>query len=389
MGDNGSVTRPSGVFVLVDRPVGASSGCEYTADFTDVVVGVFRLVSGDGVVVSAASASVAAVYENAGSTFSPDISITVPDLDVDEDGIHDLSGKHIGVVFRRVVGSNNECNNHDGETWVVGDDGTVTRLSRAFSAGSSVVLVDRLVGVSSSCEYTADFPDSIPGTISNRGGALRLVSGDGVVVSAASASVAAVYENAGSTFSPDISISVPDLDVDDDGIHDLSGTRISVVFRRVVGSNNACDPIGFRGGESWVVGDDGTVRRERFPSFLFGHISEARFLQGAVVFVDSLGGASSGCEYTADFTDVVGGVFRLVSGDGVVVSAASASVVAVYENAGNVFSPDISITVPDLDVDEDGIHDLSGKHIGVVFSAVVGSNNSVQQPRHADLGGGR
>ena len=82
---------------------------------------------------------------------------------------------------------------------------------------------------------------SSPILLLSRLGVLRLVSGDGVVVSAASASVAAVYENAGNVFSPDISITVPDIDVDDDGIHDLSGTTISVSFRPVAGSNDACN----------------------------------------------------------------------------------------------------------------------------------------------------
>ena len=88
-------------------------------------------------------------------------------------------------------------------------------------------------------------------------------------------------------------------------------------------------------------------------------------------------GASSSCEYTANFVaDDVGGALGLVFDDGVVFSAASASVVAVYENAGNVFSPDISITVPDIDVDDDGIHDLSRTTISVSFRPVADSNNA-------------
>ena len=188
--------------------IGRLSSCEYTAHFPYTifdVAGVFRVVSGDGVVVSAASASVAAVYENAGSTFSPDISITVPDIDDDDDGIHDLSGTTIGFSFRTVAGSNNACRGYGSgsESWVVRSNGSVAGL-RGFGA---VVLVDRLVGASSSCEYTAHFTN----TIFDVAGVFRVVSGDGVVVSAASASVAAVYENAGSTFSPDISITVPDI----------------------------------------------------------------------------------------------------------------------------------------------------------------------------------
>ena len=72
------------------------------------------------------------------------------------------------------------------------------------------------MGVSSSCEYAVNFSNSISGnSISGNSirGFLRLVSGDGVVVSAASASVAAVYEvRRICTFSPEVSITVPDID---------------------------------------------------------------------------------------------------------------------------------------------------------------------------------
>ena len=72
--------------------------------------------------------------------FSPDISITVPDLDIDNDGIHDLSGTTIRFSFRPVAGSNFVCDLGDNNNrWVVGDDGSVTRPS------SAVRLVDRPV----------------------------------------------------------------------------------------------------------------------------------------------------------------------------------------------------------------------------------------------------
>ena len=118
------------------------------------------------------------VSAQATTFFSPDISITMPDIDTNVDGVHDLSGETISVSFRPF---DDACNSGS-EDWVVGDNGSVTRSS------SVVVLVDRPVGVSSSCEYTANFPE----TIFDVAGVFRVVSGDGVVVSAASASVAAV-----------------------------------------------------------------------------------------------------------------------------------------------------------------------------------------------------
>ena len=104
---------------------------------------------------------------------------TVPDLDIDNDGIHDLSGTTISVSFHELYGI---CISAS-ESWVVGDDGSVTRES------SRVVLP-------LNCDYRAHFPN----TIAEVGGALILVSGNRVPVSAALARVAAVYENAGSTF---------------------------------------------------------------------------------------------------------------------------------------------------------------------------------------------
>ena len=268
--------------MLVDRLLGASSGCEYTADFTDTIVdtaGRFRLVFDDGVVVSAASASVAAAYESEGNVFSPEVSITVPDIDVDGNkDIHDLSGTTIRVSFRPVAGSNDACNS-DRVFWEIRSNGSVGRLS----SSRAVVLLDRPAGASNSCEYAANFADSVVDV----GGALGLVSGDGVVVSAASASVAAVYENVGSTFSPDISITVPDIDVDGNGVHDFLGTTILVSFDPVGGSNDVCNS----GSERWVVDDDGSVTRS----------------SGAAGLVDSPQGVESRCQYDVAFEAVGAG----------------------------------------------------------------------------------
>ena len=308
VGTGGSVARQNTAAVLVDVPAGQSGGCEYNATFPGTAA------SGDLILASAASVTVSAsAAASAGyrTVFSPEVTITVPDLDA-------LSGTTFTVGFARVAGSHAGCTATAEEVWVAGTGGTTARQGGTNAA----VLTNVPAGQSSGCEYDVMFPTPVP----SAAGDLVLTSSAAVTVRAVSVAAEATYMNTDITFSADVEITVPPVDA-------LSGTTITVGFARVAGSHAGCTATAE---EVWVVGTGGTTA-----------------LQGgadaAASLVDVPAGQSSGCEYDVTFPPSVvgvagsGRVLALVPAGSVIVSAAAATAAAGYRTE---FSPGVNIEVP-------------------------------------------
>ena len=346
IGDGGVAARSGETALLVDRPVGVADHCEYNAAFP-VSVGGSVLPWGEPVVVSAASVSVAAVYVNTQTRFSPVVAISVPDIDEDNDGANDFSGTSFEVSFAPVAGSAAGCTQMAQETWLVGSGGVVTR------SGETAVLEEFPQGAGSRCEYNAVVTSSVAD------GSLVRVSGGPVLVSAASVLVSVGYVSSRSVFSPAVAILVPDFDDDNGEVDGFVGAEFRVRFVPVAGSGVGCVS---EASEVWKIGDGRVVVRSG----------------GGAVLADQPVGATDSCEYTVVFPETVAGSVRglaLMAAEPVVVSAASVSVAAVYMYARSVFSPVVAITVPSFDDNNDGNNDYWHTRINVSFRRVWGSDS--------------
>ncbi len=115
--------------------------------------------------------------EDSDSTFTPVITLTIPDVDEDEDGINDYSGQEFEVKFQREPGSSDECTSSDSTRLVVDDRGSASLAESKPPAR----LIDRPSGADARCEYSVAFqdPDNVLGMPAD---ALSKISADVSVV---------------------------------------------------------------------------------------------------------------------------------------------------------------------------------------------------------------
>ena len=326
VGDAGTTTRQGATAQLVDRPAGAASRCQYSTVFPASAAGgdLMRLTSDSPVVINGGAATAAGRYA---TVFSPDVSFEVPQINAD-DGNNIFAGTTLEVAFTRMDGSHPDCTADTvTESWLVNADGTATRQ------GSPVELVDRPAGQADGCSYNAEFQQITSAAVDNLG----LASQSPVVVSAASMSAEATYEN---MFGPDVSITVTRLSA-------LSGTMIRVTFTRTASAAVGCTEMAEG---IWLVGDGGVVELSGEPPAL----------------VDRLEGVSERCRYNAEFPDPAPATLTITSGDlettttlAASLNLTSASPVefasgdalsANYVTGQSTFEPDVDITAPTTDL---------------------------------------
>ena len=344
IGADGQVTLPDGPAMLVDRPQGMAIQCSYFArPPVSVAGGALRLVSAGSIIVSANSGSSEVSYMSTKISFAPDIEIMVPDFDDAGDGSNDFMGATFEVGFTPTDPSIPGCSTNFSEVWVVAADGAVAR-----QRSTSVMLVDRLANEDRRCSYSVEFPASAAG------GDLVLDATGTVTVSAEAVSAAATYINAESLFSPEVTVMVPDFDDDGDGVNNYAGTDIVVSFAAVGGSDPGCAAVT----QTWRISDGGAA-------VLSG---------GPAVLVDRPEGVTSRCSYDVVFPpSAAGGDLVRTSSGSVVVSAAAVSAAATYINAESMFSPEVTVTVPQTS-DGGGVNLYAGVDIVVSFAAVNSSD---------------
>ena len=292
--------------------------------------------------VSAASAAVAVAYMNTETVFEPVVTITVPDID-------GLSGVEITVSFAPVLNSHADCTVAVSEVWVIGSGGVVARQGEQ----AVVSLVALPQGQTSRCEYAVTFVVTGAGA-----GDLALPTVGPFMVSGASTRVVAGYvPSRNLVFSPVVDIGVP---VFGPGDGSFPVTTFTVTFTRVSGSNVGCTETA---SEVWEFTGGVVVRSAG---------------QMAAVLVNFPQGVVSSCLYDVNLETVTAGS----GGDGLVLtstgpftaSAESASVDADYVTAESMFDPDVTISAPVLDDNEDGEEDFLRINIRITFSPVANSD---------------
>ena len=122
------------------------------------------------------TASPASSQSVASSSFTPDVSVTVPFIDMGLDGVHDFSGQIVNVFFEAV---SSDCAYWPRKlSWQIEDDGTLTRQ------GQDIRLFDARIGVSGSCSH-----NQVPAPVVSSSGDLLLSAAGGVINSDTSLSV--------------------------------------------------------------------------------------------------------------------------------------------------------------------------------------------------------
>ena len=348
VGAGGVVERRGDATVLVDRPAGQTSRCEYVVGFPSTVTAVtasaevMTLASTTPVTVSFTAKEATASYVN---TFSPEITIMVPDID-DDDGDNVFAETTFMVSFAPVDGSHAGCLADVVEVWVVGAGGVATRQ------GGAALLVDRPRDVASDCKYVVEFPTPVATAV----GALTLASTTPATVSFTAKGAAASYENTDSVFSPGVLFTFPDVDDNNDGVNDFAGTNIEVTFTRTAGSHAGCSATAT---ETWRVADSGTLTQQGAAAELVGRPA----------------GQTQGCAYDVSAVlAVANSDLEQVSITPATVTAAASTVTVEYTTTtGTMFSPGVMFTFPDVDDDNDGVNDFAGTRVTVIFTATAGS----------------
>jgi len=279
VGDDGSVALMAGsaLPVLVDIPAGKAVRCSYdvTHESTKATsLGTLSLQTGATALIGLDITAVTAVYTLGATMFTPSVLIAVPQID-DSDGDNIFAGQEFTVRFAPVSGSDAGCTASGSSGFVVGDDGSVVLMS-----GSALpALVDRPPGVTARCSYDVTFPATV--------GTLGLQAGATATVDAVRSSATAAYlTTAATTFTPSVTITVPQLDVDTDQTanNDFSGVEFMVEFAPVPLSDAGCSAAA---SSTFVVGDDGSV------ALMAGSALPA--------LVDVPAGAAAQCSYDITF----------------------------------------------------------------------------------------
>ncbi len=312
------------------------------------IAGVLAVLFWLGFGVGSASAQEQTGEPDVATTFIPEITITVPQVDINGDGINDFSGTFFRHRIMVAQDSDAGCGGLlHGErfsslSWSL--KVVPSGLVESHGLNWRQSLIGRPAGVEKECIYEIRWPTFQAGeaVMVRRSGPVATVSYSNRVVSAdyVAGTVA--------SFSPEVNISVPDVDTNGDGVNDFSGTNFEVFFRRLAGSNSACSHSEYG---MYTVQSDGSVAVH----------GEAPVLVDRTVEM-----SSEGCSYSVRWPTVVGFVLQPGASDAVNYTARSIS--ASYAS-GTVlsFSPEVNISVPEVDVDNDGVNDLSGTEFVIKF----------------------
>jgi len=357
--DDGTVPTTTQA-MLVNRPTGVDVRCQYDVAWPSMVEDL-TLQPGSTSTVDVTSLTATATYHAPTSTFMPAITINVPQISDNDPAVNDYSGTNFEVRFTRVSGANAGCSqtvfavvaiDDDGNSAVIGSS-TITD-GNAVSSLQPPTLVNRPTGVDTRCQYDIAFQSTV--------GDLTLQPGFTAMVDAITP-VAATYHAPTSNFTPTISITVPDIDDDNDDDNDLSGITFDITFTPVSGADSGCTQTATA---TATVADDGTV-----PTTT------------QATLVNRPSGVDARCLYDVALPNgkAFSNMTRLLvlePGATATVNAVSAAVTAVY-TAPEVFSPAITIAVPDRDRNIDNISDFSGAEFEVVFTPVSGADSRCDQ----------
>ena len=143
--------------------------------------------------------------------------IRVLDIDHDNDNINNHSGTTLRASVAPVDNSASGCTPSRDWIRIIGDDGQVL-------PSLDISLLIRSPKGNTHCRYDVRFPTA------SQSGALTLVSAESAVIAIDRMSAAADYANVETVFSPVVDIAVVDLDDDQDGRNDFSGTTLTVSF---------------------------------------------------------------------------------------------------------------------------------------------------------------
>ena len=343
-----------GAFTLVDVPVGATVGCGYDVSFP-AKAGKLTLKPGATTFVSAGSKRVRAVYvaAPAASTFVPGVAISVP-ANPSGVSVSPYAGTRFNVQFAPVSGANSGCTSSATSTLRVHNDGSVRDVSEA-------TLIDKPVGVTTACVYTATFPAKV--------GKLTLQSGAQTRATAASSPVRASYVEPAkpkpkptTTFEPAVVITVPAMPSGATQ-HPHAGSRFDVQLAPTTGSHAACTQ------SATII--LAVVTDGRVPTFRGNQ---------PLTLVDVPTGETASCVYTATFP-AKSNKLVLQAGAKTRISAASKTARATYSAtakppppATTTFTPEVVIAIP-VKPTTVATHPYSGTRFAVRFAPVANSNS--------------
>jgi len=332
-----SFTTPA---TLVGQPARTTTLCQYAVSLPDVA-GTLTLQPGSTTMVTSDSPAVSATYFAPASSFRPVVSVTVPLIDDNTPGTNDYSGTEFMVVFTPVEGADSGCTATAATTATIGDNGQ--------STATTPMLVNHPTGVDARCQYDVAFP-AVAGRVWQPGSTATL--------GAASQLVAATDFAATSSFSPAITITVPQIDDDGDNANDFSGTAFTVAFARVAGANAGCTETATA---TVTIDDDGNSE-----------------VITAAMLVNRPSGINARCAYSVTYFAAAGSTLGLQSGATERVDAANPTVAADYLIPIGNFSPTITITVPQTQ-STPGVNDYTGTEFDVTFTRVSGANTGCTQ----------
>lgn len=367
--EDGTVERTSGQVNLVDFPQDSGISCVYDVTWPDDLPRLVKPSNAPGSV-SESSGTLSVHYEASLLDFTPNITITVPDVDEDDNGINDLSSTTFVVRFTQSR-TNAECSEPKHESHVVGDDGEVTR------DGPGVTLVGVPEGSTTRCTYLIGWPTGEevagllldPRAFATPAVAIFAESGSasyvmpGTVDPADNPSTDATVEFvAPETTSPVITISVPDRDEDSNGANDFSGTTFDVGF---TSDDEGCTPLA---AETYEVDDDGNVALQSGSD------------RASLIKAPAGSGVEFGCEYSvvwpeveglqlgeySDMLEIAASQFAGEEGNFNLVAAAS----YWLPDQVTLFTPNVSVVVPQ--VFRSGVNVFSGSRITVAFKRLDG-----------------
>lgn len=360
--DGGSTAVDGTAVRLAEYPAGATTGlgCNYVVE--PYLSSRSDLSKPPGLGQSVAVTATGEASISFATIFIPSISITVPQTDADNNRVNDFSGIYFKVRFYPVGGFSSGCTRSSYETHGVKSSGKVGVVARGN------VLVDRLASSTSRCSYRLEFPGSgLPSTFDSDVIPLYLQSGASSTISAASnsgsASYLTTYTPSGSSFRPKPRFSIPDLDENDDGINDYSGTIFLIEY--IDNHDHSCPESVF---EKYIVADDGTL------SVHGSFVRLDEYIDGG----PTLGGSTS--SYLRSFCRYHVLIKKIFGTGGLDIRSYSQRIISRITNGFTIslvteFSSSISITVPQTDADGDGVNDYSGLNFELEYTPTTGIND--------------
>lgn len=322
--DDGSVSRVPGSphARLKSQPSTGIGPCEYSPIFPATRAFGNLYFTGSTQRVSANRPTVNAQY-NVVKLFTPTASITVPDVDTNGDGNHDRYGYPLAIALTATDGGVSGCTREVLMTFRILEDGSLESTSRTLR------LVDRPPASSSTaCQYRVEYSWGRHTGWIERPGSTTVISGS-------RPNITVVFSGpAASTFEPEVTISVPQVDRNNNGGNDYQGRIFRVAFSSLAGSAAGCTPMA---NAVYTIMNNGR--------------STARV---RVSLVGRSEGASSDCIYEVDWPETVAATdLQLADGATEQVSISSPRVSASYVSAGYVedVAPEVEVGTADEEGD--------------------------------------